>query len=264
MAKKEGIPAWVWIGCGCLLFPALVAVVIGGFGFFAFNYGKNAIDKMADPEKRAAAALETLGAKALPEGFHVRTYFAIPFGFSLVVLGDGTPAPAPQGDSFEEKAKTLESLDLGNLGDNRRIFLFLRLHQKDDASIEEILNNKRSGNGVNLDLGVKFESDRELARGDLEVAGRRVAFESKAGRMDTRGPTYDVFYTELSFDCPDKERRLGLLVELLPDGQASAATADPPAEAVPSPTGAPGGRFAGTVADAQVVQALVGGLDVCH
>lgn len=253
--KKSGIPAWAWIGCGCLLFPALIALVLAVAGFSVFNYGKSAIDKMADPEKRAAAAREDLGAAALPAGWHVRTYFAIPFGFTLLVLGDGTPPPPPAGETFEEKARSLESLDLGNLGDNKRVFIYMALDKSTDESIEEILNGRKRGGGstMNLDLGVRFEDSRELSRGDLQVAGHRVGFVGKEGLLKVnRGDDHQIVYSELSFECPDKGRRLGLIFELMP------ATTTAEAEAAPAPR-----PVEGTVADSQVLQAFADNFAVC-
>lgn len=243
-SSKKPIPAWVWIGCGCLLFPALGALVLAGLGFFGFSAFKGAIDRMADPEKREAAAIEKLGVAQVPPGWHVRTYFAVPFGFAMVVLGDGTPPPPPAGDSFEEKARSFENLDLGNIGDNRRMFIYLTLDSSSDESIEEILTGKRRGSsGMNLDLGVTFESERELSRGDLQVRGNRVAYVGKAGKLETnKGETYQVIYSELSFDCPDKGRRLGLLFETQPVE----------------------GSGAGSVADGAVLQSFLDPFNVCH
>lgn len=243
-SSKKPIPAWVWIGCGCLLFPALGALVLAGLGFAGVNFFKGAVDRMADPEKRAAAAVEELGAAEVPPGWHVRTYFSVPFGFTLVVLGDGTPPPAPAGDTLEEKARSFENLDLGNIGDNRRMFIYLTVGNSSDESIEEILTGKTRGSGgMNLDLGVTFESERELSRGDLEVRGNRVAYVGKAGKLDTnKGGEYQVIYSELSFDCPDKGRRLGLFFETAP------------AE----------GTGAGSVADAAVLQSFLDSFDVCR
>ena len=275
MAKKEGIPPWVWIGCGCLLFPLLIALVLGGAGFFAFNYGKNAIEKMADPEQRAAAAREVLGAEALPPGWHVRTYFAFPFGFSMVVLGDGTPLPPPEGETFEEKAKSLESLDLSHLGDNRRVFIYLELDDSNDETIEEVLNGSKRGGGMNLNLGIKFRSDSELSRGDLTVAGERVAFVGKAGQLDTRGGDFDIVYSEMAFDCKkegDKKRRLGLLFELQ-EPAAGAPTVEAPAVEAPAveapavevpATGAPEAEAVGSVADSRILQGFLDHFEVCR
>lgn len=269
MAKKEGIPPWVWIGCGCLLFPLLIALALGGAGFFAFNYGKNAIEKMADPEQRAAAAREALGTEALPPGWHVRTYFAFPFGFSMVVLGDGTPPPPPEGETFEEKAKSLESLDLSHLGDNRRIFIYLELGDSNDETIEEVLNNSKRG-GMNLDLGIKFRSESELSRGDLTVAGERVAFVGKAGQLDTRGGDFDIVYSEMAFDCKKKgdgKRRLGLLFELQEPAASVPAVEAPAVEApaVDAPAATePATAAVGSVADSGVLQAFLDHFEVCR
>lgn len=260
---KKGIPAWVWIGCGCLLFPLAIVVAVGGFGFFAVNYGKGVIDKMADPEKRTAAAIEALGAKSLPEGWHVRTYFGL-FGFNMVALGDGTPPPPPAGDTFEEKARSVENLDLGNLADNQRIFFYMKLDKNNENTIEEILNGKsRGGNGMNLDLGVRFNDARELSRGDLQVAGQRVAFVGKAGTLETKhGANERVVYSELSFDCPDQIRRLAIFFERQAgEGQLKGARPDgyPPAEAAPDAAAA----FAGTPADPGTLQPFLDHFAVC-
>lgn len=258
MAKKQGIPPWAWVGCGCLLFPALIVVVAAAFGLFAFNFSKDAIDKMADPEKRAASARETLGAEAVPAGWHVRTYFAIPFGFTMIVLGDGTPPPPPEGESFEDKARTLESLNLGNLDDNRRLFIYLEPTRGDENTLVEILNSKGRGTGMNLDLGVRFESENELSRGDLQVKGHRVAFQAKKGTLDRRlGHREPIVYSELAFECQDKQRRLGLLFERLPQPAASGPEA---LEAIADQ----GFETAGTPADAAVLQSFLDHFAVCQ
>lgn len=267
-SAKKPIPPWVWVGCGCLLFPLAIGAVIVAAGFFAVNLGKSAIDKMADPAKREAAALESLGAKSLPEGWHVRTYFGV-FGFNMITLGDGTPPPPPAGDTFEEKARSFQNIDLGNLDDNKRIFFFLKLDKNNEDTIEEILNDRRSRSGMNLDLGVKFENARELSRGDLQVAGHRVAFVGKEGQLETRNGQHEVVYSELSYDCPDKIRRLAIFFQLKEEEEAAAggeikgARPDgyPPAEASPGAEAA--AAYAGTPADPAALEAFLGHFAVC-
>lgn len=226
--NKKPIPAWVWIGCGCLLFPTLIALVLAGLGVFAFNFGKDTLERMADPEKRTAAAIEKLGAAALPAGWHVRSYLAMPFGFAMTILGDGTPLPPPKGESFEEKMAGIGGFDLSNMGDNRKMFVYITLAKDAEETMEDLLSGRQRGrSGTQLDLGIRFEMERELSRGDLAVKGHRVAFVGKAGQLETRDAKYQVIYTELSFDCPDKARRLGLLYDVQPaEGEAAGSVAD--------------------------------------
>lgn len=231
MAKKEGIPAWVWVGCGCLLFPVIIAVVLGGFGFFAFDFFKDSVATMADPAKREEAGREALGAATLPEGFHVRAILKFPFAFDLVVLGDGSPPPAIAEEGFEAQARSFDNLAIGG-SDDRRFLIFVALKQENEETIGQLLDGR--GGGLNIDLGVAIEGSEELGRGDLQVRGQRVAWLAKRGAIaDKRrssGEPEAGIYSELAFDCPDKQRRLGLLFHKLEDAATRADLRDTPAD----------------------------------
>lgn len=230
-AKKEGIPAWVWVGCGCLLFPVIIAAVLGGFGFFAFDFLQDSVATMSDPAKRDEAGRKALGATTLPPGYHVRAIMNFPFAFDLVVLGDGTPPPAIDGEGFEEQARSFENLAIGG-ADDRRFLIYALLKQDSDQTIDQMLDGR--GGGLNIDLGVGFESSQEIGRGDLDVNGRRVAWLAKRGKLTNKRQSFAEaepgIYSELSFDCGDRQRRLGLLFHKLEDAATRTDLHDTPAD----------------------------------
>lgn len=253
MAKKEGIPAWVWIGCGCVLFPLVVIAVLGGLGFFAFNVFEDAIDTMADPAKREEAGKSLLGAESLPAGYHVRAILSFPLAFDMAVIGDGTPPAAIAGEKLEDKARSFENIDLGS-SDDRRFFLFFLLKQKSEQTVDELLSGT-GGGGLRVDLGVRFRSDEDLGRGDLQVKGQRVAWLARRGSVAPHGSTAQPgIYTEMTFDCPDKQRRLGLLFHKTSTVAAEAVA--PAVEAAP-------GDLAGTPADPAYLESFLNHFDVC-
>lgn len=230
MEKKEGIPAWVWVGCGCLLFPVIIAVVLGGVGFLTFDFLKGSMETMADPAKRDEAGRELLGADRLPEAFHVRAIMKFPFAFSLVVLGDGTP-PAPiEGEGFEAQARSIENLAVGGT-DDRRMLVYVGLEQDTDQTIDQLFTGR---GGIKVDLGVQLQEKAELDRGDLTVRGQRVAWLAKRGALVDRRSSFPEpetgIYSELAFDCPDKKRRLGMLFHKLPDAETRTDLRDTPAD----------------------------------
>jgi hypothetical protein len=256
MAKKQSIPPWVWIGCGCVLFPLVVIAVLGGLGVFAFNFFEDAIDTMADPTKREEAGKAMLGAESMPAGYHVRAILRFPLAFDMAVIGDGTPPAAIAGEKLEDKARSFENIDLAS-SDDRRFFLFVLLKQKSEQTIDELLSGT-GGGGLRMDLGVRFRSDEDLGRGDLQIRGQRVAWLARRGSVAPHGGAVQPgVYTEMTFDCPDKQRRLGLLFH-----KTSPVATEAAASAVEAAPAAPG-DFAGTPADPVYLETFLNHFDVC-
>ena len=204
MSKKK-TPIWAWIGCGCLLCVFLFIAVIGGIGVAGFTFVKGVVEDMADPEARTAAAMNLLGAEALPDGYFTRGFLNIPFVMQLAILSDGEPLPAVEGENLEEKAQQLENLVLRSdqLGRNTVIYLKLR-DRNPDETIEDILSGDGRSN-ANVDLGVEFENGELASEGEMDVQGQPVSWRAYEGEMDTMGGAHDGIFAALNVICSNGE-----------------------------------------------------------
>lgn len=203
--SKKGTSPWVWVGCGCFLCIVLLVAVIGGAGFAGVSFVKGMVEDMADPQARAEAAMRLLGAETLPDGYHARAFLNIPFLMQLVILSDGPPMEAIEGEDFEEKAQKMENLVLRSdqLGENTLIYLKLR-DRDFDYSIEEII----AGNGrddANVDLGVEFSDGAKIAEGELMVDAQPLTYRAYRGDMEAMGGASPGIYASIQVRCDDGE-----------------------------------------------------------
>ncbi|MEM1204948.1 MAG: hypothetical protein AAGN66_17085 [Acidobacteriota bacterium] len=247
MARNSGTPAWIWIGCGCLLAVLLLVGVLGGLGFAGFSWLRGAVDDMADPAAREAKALEVLGAEALPEGYGVQAVFGLPWVMELVVLSDSEARPEAVGESFEERVESLENLMVraDRLGDH--LFIYLKVRGRGDESLESILSGERTASGANVDLALDFRVTEELGAGDLDIAGHPVRYETRRGYLQATGGGEEGIWAAVRFECPD-EIHDGLWFRRI----------DPPAEAPPEMD------LGGTPADPAALTEFLSQFDVCR
>lgn len=201
MSKKKGTSPWIWIGCGCFLCVALIVGAIVGAGFAGFSWVQSLVDDMADPQARTAAALDMLGAEALPPNYHARAFFNLPFLMELVILSDGAPPAEINAEGFEEKAEQLGNLVLrgDDLGANTLIYLKLRQRDERDP-IEDVLAGRGQGN-TDIDLGLELDAAESLGEGELEIHGERVTWRAYRGKMDTVGGDHGGIFAAAQVFC---------------------------------------------------------------
>jgi hypothetical protein len=92
MAEKKRTSPWVYVGVGCLVAVLAIVAVIVAIGAWGFTQVRQMQRTMEDPVTRTAAAVETLGATALPEGYHAMVALSVPFGvMETTMLTDREP-----------------------------------------------------------------------------------------------------------------------------------------------------------------------------
>ncbi|MGH9319288.1 MAG: hypothetical protein ACRD21_18235 [Vicinamibacteria bacterium] len=81
MPESKGIPAWAWVGCGCVGALGAVPLLVVAVGVWGVQKASQLAEDMADPDERAENALEVLGANEIPQGYYPLVAFSVPFLF---------------------------------------------------------------------------------------------------------------------------------------------------------------------------------------
>lgn len=215
MAKNNGVPAWVWVGCGCVLCIVLLVGGLTAVGFLGFGMVKKTVEDMADPEVRRAKVEKMLGAEGgLPAGYHAHSTFSFPFSVKLASLSDGPEPKAPEDASFEEKAEMMVSMiPRGDqLGEHTFIYLEAR-GMRDDQRIEDILGGETIGSTTSVDLSMEFEAEEDLGSGSLDAAGTTVDWRAARGSLNLISGTTDAQWVAVRFRCPDDPPRAAVWIE---------------------------------------------------
>ena len=206
MSTKKKTPAWVWLGCGCLLLIVLFVSLVGGAGFWGWSQFKSMVDDLADPLARDEATMRMLGAEKLPEGWHSHVFFQIPFIMKIAMLTDGELGEAIEG-GFEEKANALENMRLRREDIDRNFFLYFKIMGRGDESLEDLLvgNTNLSGDRrteTKVDLDISIEPGESLNEGTLEIGEQAIEWRAQTGTMEIVGGTLEGIYTAASIRCP--------------------------------------------------------------
>jgi hypothetical protein len=187
---ETGRSPWFYIlaGCGGLLVLGGIAIAV--FAFLGWRWAQDFQATMKDPDRRAAAVMERLGATTLPDGWRPGVAIDAPLGlgeFALLTTGDAVPA----GNDF----------DLGDRG-----FLFVRAP---GGRIEEARERFERGGDLTGALespGANFDVDREIARGTFETRGGLVLWLSGAGSTRFQGEAREGLTTVGLLDCDADEK----------------------------------------------------------
>lgn len=215
MAKNNGLPAWAWVGCGCVLCIVLLIGGVTALGFLGFGMVKQTVEDMADPEARRAKVENMLGAEnGLPAGYHAHSTFSFPFSVKLASLSDGPEPEAPAGASFEEKAEMMVSMI--PRGDELGAHTFIYLEARgmgENQRIEDILGGERIGATTNINLAMEFDADEDLGSGALDAAGTTVDWRAARGTLNLISGATDAQWVALRFRCADGPPRVAVWIE---------------------------------------------------
>lgn len=201
--KNGGTSPWVYIGCGCgaLLLGALA--VTGACGLFAFKTIKNIESQANDPAARHAAALDTLGADELPEGYVATTTFSVPFGMVRFVVLEN-----------EEEGAGFVYVDTAERWEN----------------LQDYVDGRRDPSRLARDLGADVDRSEPIGSGAVALPGGELFHWTYPGPVSfdqfrSHGPTWrvdksvdhaligddDGTFTLMALRCEDNPRqRIGL------------------------------------------------------
>lgn len=242
-SRESRYTVWHFIGCGCTVLVLLALLLAGGAIFF----GKQMVDGIKagiqDPEVRDARARKILGYEELPEGYHPGISVSIPFVMEMAMLGDRELPGAEDLEEEEVEAEVKRSLF------GRRGFFFFKVRGAAEGESDEDLARE-----MNIDL--KFEKARELARGEVEAGGAEVSFVAHLGTIHGDEEALPAIINEMVATClADPYGRKVLWFEAVSEELSEKSA---PAEAIAPED------LAATPADPEAVKAFLDHFDLCR
>jgi len=223
MAKKPTSP-WLYVGCGCVALVILAVLTMIGGGAVLVSRVQGYVENMQDPVARAEKVKEILGTERLPDAYHARMYFSLPWPVNLdmVILSDG---PEPEQGVFDEHFEGLDSTAAGD-----HVFVFFAVRGSPDKDFDEVFEGSRRSGEVQFDMGSSFHSREELSRGEIDLDPQKLTYVAHRGDFDTDdGERIAGLYSQVRVTCPDRGRtRLAVWFERQPEGADEDAPPDLP------------------------------------
>lgn len=225
MATEKSIPAWVWVGCGCVGALAAIALVVVGLGFLGFQKAREIGEAMADPEERRREALELLGAEELPPGYHAVLAMSVPYLMEIAVLSNAPPdADAP----FEVA------------GTRGFIFMSMTSFGQQDDELTAFFEGRTDRIAPMYRDQLNVDLEERVANGELSRESDRILWVSHRGRVRPegggRGRSGLVTLVRVDCDGGGGRRRIGVWFGpdptegATPGAEALGATVADPAE----------------------------------
>ena len=178
-------------GAGCV---ALVLALLGSLvlvSYFAWRSYRDHLENAEQPDARTTEALEILGGKRLPAGYHAMAAMTMPGMLRAVVLSDSPPGDDGRIDRFESG-----------------LFLYME-SRGGEITLEDLLDTWPG----ELDL----ETGDRLQDGNIRHAGVDIGYRSARGSLIYGRRRLDGVYAVLSFRCVDGGReRAGLWFKTAP------------------------------------------------
>ncbi len=260
--RTQATPWWVTAGCGCcgLFLLALGAIVAAGY--LGVSAVKDYVEDLKDPAARAVKAGQILGASELPAGYSAQVYLRIPWVFDLVILSDGEPA-VMEGDEMELEPK--------NFGEHVFVFFTLRQGSMDEEEIDDMLQGRRTKDGVEIDVGFEVDVEQQLAEGAFEIGAQRISYIAYRGDVLFEGDPEPGIFSRILFDCEgDQLTRAGVWLrreaavseDAVPNTVAPNTVA--PNTVAPNPMAGDTLELSGSPADEASLREFLGHFDVCN
>lgn len=197
--KKGGTSPWVYIGCGCAGLVILGMATFSAFTYFAYRKGKEIEKTWSDPKAREEKAREVLVYDKLPEGYYPLGAMSIPFVMDMAMIGDDPPPAGAKPDDQE--------------GFKERGFMYFKVRRmgKGDREVRDFMAGK--GKKPDWMQGSDFDEQQILRRGEVAMAGQKIAFSAMRGQVDVNNEKRDGITTMMLIDCTgakDSRVRFGL------------------------------------------------------
>ena len=220
---------WFYVLGGCAVLIVVSGLAIVAVAVFGWQKAKELKQTLHDPVKRTAAALEVLEAENLPDGWRSVFAASVPLLGEIAILTAGDTIATAEGLEFGDRGFVYFQMIGSKADDIRR-----RFEQGDDLG------------DAFRDAKLRFDMDRELARGSFDVDGGILMWLSGTGRAVVHGASVEGLTTVGAVDCED-DRRSRVLFWWAP---------------LPSDLDAPG-ALTGTFADGDRLGEFVGHFALC-
>jgi hypothetical protein len=237
MAEKKRTSPWVYVGVGCLVAVLAIVAVIVAIGAWGFTQVRQMQRTMEDPVTRTAAAVVTLGATALPEGYHAMVALSVPFGvMETTMLTDREPDADGR---------------LRRFGEHGFVY-FVTMSVRDQAQKMRDFFAGTSDNPDEIfgDTSIRVNDREFIARGTIDAATGTLRWATYRGQVAVQNQR-DVaggLTAMVMFECAGAERlRMGIWFG--PDQNP-----DTPVDQA---------DFTGTVADPAEIQRFMANFNVC-
>jgi hypothetical protein len=237
MAEKKRTSPWVYVGVGCLVAVLAIVAVIVAIGAWGFTQVRQMQRTMEDPVTRTAAAVETLGGTALPEGYHAMVALSVPFGvMETTMLTDREPDADGRLRRFGEHGFVyFETMSVRDQAQKMRDFFAGTSDNPDE---------------IFGDTSIRVNDREFIARGTIDAATGTLRWATYRGQVAVQNQR-DVaggLTAMVMFECAGAERlRMGIWFG--PDQNP-----DTPVDQA---------DFTGTVADPAEIQRFMANFNVC-
>ncbi len=198
--EKKKPSAWTYIGFGCSVLVLLgVLGAVSGWLLVSDKFQEVA-DDMNDPVVRTEKVKKTLGATALPAGYHAVMTLSVPLAMDVAVLST-------------RRLDVPQNLQKGDA----RFFMYMRLKSsslEDQDALRAYLEGKSDDSSVLARNNIRLLTRDIIGRGAIELEGWRLLYLLHRGVLDadTSGQKSGPGLNSLALiECPGQTQvRLGL------------------------------------------------------
>jgi hypothetical protein len=230
--KKSSNTTCLYVALGCGGALVLIALVLGGLGFWGAQKVKQFEADLKDPAAREEKVMGILGTETLPDGYYPMMGITFPFVFDMAML---TREPIPEGEDPEGVEPSFIYMKMLSFG-------------KQDQELKDFFNGTNDNPSVLRDNNINVNIDDVVNRGELQVGDQNILWLASRDRIQTGATRSSDLSTIMMIRCPnDQKTRLGIWL----------ASEDPENNEDGTP------KLEGTVGDPEKIESFMGHFSVC-
>jgi len=195
MTKKSSNTTCLYVALGCGAGLVLIALVIGGLGFWGVQKAKQFEADLKDPAVREEKVMGILGTETLPDDYYPMMGITFPFVFEMALL---TREPIPEGQDPEGTEPSFIYMKILSFG-------------QEDQELKDFFNGTNDNPSVLRDNNINVNIDDVVNRGELQVGDQDILWLTSRDRIQTGATRSSDLNTIMMIRCPnDKKTRLGI------------------------------------------------------